>query len=453
MAMALNQPKPDRIAKIRAAVKKARKELPADLKKRVAAETGVKPEKLDQQYLHELPAEIAFERAMIRKAVSEALFEQDILELSEEERADIENMQINRYYRYQIQQPGIRGHIEAVHGTAPGKKIIDYCIEHKLSSHEEGTNGITERTQNHLIATKPRVFTDINHLPNNVPTSLRSEGVLFSREYNINAVKAQRDLTKRVLKQHHNLDEKGKAINPYLAIYIHGKSDARGSDFEIGAKQRDGKGPIDPLLAFWIADKLREKTAQKNIKNKNGDRPSVNVVAYGGSYSGSPALTRMRYGDNVLGFKGLGENFHALQLECGRFIRDHHASALSEVLDEVLEDFNNEFKQPADLSKLQPYEETFKQKKEKEKTELFGMKKILFTESQPKDRIGLASTQRDELDVNVDDYVMVEGKLMSVGQLAVAEIRSGKEIKLHSEHKNLSDPLKIRKATAQEIAK
>ncbi|HLG25198.1 MAG TPA: hypothetical protein VI588_00170 [Candidatus Gracilibacteria bacterium] len=423
-------PSSSRIKKIKDARKKAQTELPADVVSHVAGEHEVKREKAAEQYPFGRNLEVDANRALVRKRVSELMFSEDVL-LASEDRDEITNRQINRYYDGEIGNPVLRGHIEAVHGTEPSQAIVDLCKELKLSSHEEGTLDITKACKNWLAVKQPRVVTDVNQLPKNLPASLRSEGSIFTREYNLNAVKAQRDLTARVLEREDNLDSNGKAKNPYLAVYVHGKVDTRGHDFEIAAAAKIGdKGPIDPRVAFWIAERLREKIGARGMKNINGETPAVNVVASNGSYSGSPALTRLRSGDAVLGFKGFGDNFQALQLECGRYVRDNHANDISTMLDEVLAEFSDEFKTAEDFTKHDQYRSAYQEKIVREKAELFARGKILFA-GKSEDRILLGKSLREELEVEVDEKVRVAGREMTVGQMSLADLKTGKTMGLH----------------------
>lgn len=440
------EPSAARIGKIRKLVKKARAETPADLRKIVAADADIDPEMIDDQYIHQIDHDIGLQRAWVRKAISETLHQEDILSLSAEEQEKIVQRQINRYYSCHLGDPGLRGHVEAVHGTRPSTAMVDYCNANKIASHDEMTNEITEKTVNHLIVKKPRLFTDINQLPTPRQFSLRSEGALFTREYNLNAIKAQRDLIMKIQKAQNNLSQDGKVINPYLAIYIHGKVDTRGHDIEIAAKEKDGITPLNPLLAFWLAEKIEEKISQKNITNTNGQPATVNVVTYNAAYSGSPALRRLRRGDKLLNFQGLGENFQALQLECSKFLRYNHTDAMASLMDDLIRDFNNEFRRPEDYRKLEKYEDRLRQKIEQEKSELFLKKNILFTDQQPEQRLGLTKSLREELGVKPEDKVEIKGKIFKVGLLKMDEIKIGKTIKLHPKHEaDIGESIEIRK--------
>lgn len=386
-------------------------------------------------------------RAEIRKRVSKAMYEEDT-KLPAVEQREIAERQVNRFYDFKVNQPTLRAHVEAPHGTKASKKVEKWCEDHKISDYETNTNEITAETTNWMIFNKPRLIADVNSLPADVESSLRSEGAVYTKEDNLNAVKAQRDLTSHLLKEQNNLDENGKAKNPYLAVYLHGKVDTRGHDFEIAARQENGKGPLNPLLAFWIAEKLKEKVAAKGLKNLKGETPTVNVVTYKGAYSGSPALTRLRHGDGVFDFKGFGENFHALQLEIGAHLRKTQQPALSSILNELMIDFSEEFKTPQDMGKLEKYAEAYGQKLQKEKDELFSTKNLGFSDEVPEGRIALGKALREALEVDKGDTITVNGKELKVMMMKAADMKSGKTMMVNGKHKELGEAEKLTIETA-----
>lgn len=381
-------------------------------------------------------------RAEIRKRVSKAMYEED-KNLAPAEQYEIAERQVNRFYDFKINQPKLRAHVEAPHGTKASDKVEKWSEDNKISDYETNTNEITAETTNWMIFNKPRLIADVNSLPADVESSLRSEGAVYTKEDNLNAVKAQRDLTAHLLKEQNNLDGNGKAKNPYLAVYIHGKVDTRGHDFEIAAKQENGKGPLNPLLAFWVAEKLKEKVAGKGLKNLKGETPTVNVVTYKGAYSGSPALTRLRHGDDVFDFKGFGENFHALQLEVGAHLRKTQQPALSSILNELMIDFSEEFKTPQDMEKLKKYAEAYGQKLQKEKDELFSTKNLGFSDEIPEGRIALSKALREALEVDKGDTITVNGKELKVMMMKAADMKSGKTMMINTRLNELAQTEKL----------
>src|SRR3972149_9649075 len=162
-------------------------------------------------------------RAEIRKRVSKRMFEADA-DLSPKEKADVIERQINRYFNFAVHNKTLRGHVEAPHGIAPSDETVAWCKENNVVSFEEGTRAITEQISNYAILNRPRIFVDINNLPKGVESSLRSDGAVFTEEDNLNAVKAQRDVIRKILEASDNIDSEGKAINPHLAIFLHGKT-------------------------------------------------------------------------------------------------------------------------------------------------------------------------------------------------------------------------------------
>lgn len=421
-------------------IRRVRAEATGDLPDNVLQtrlEKGHTKEQAYAQYPHGAALEAHAHRAEIRKRVSEAMFKEDRKNLPADEREAVEERQINRYYRYQVGDPSLRAHVEAPHGIEPSAEVKQWCVEHSVVDHEPGTAFIATQGVNHMVFKRSRLDVDVNSLPTGVKTSLRSEGAAYTKEDNMNAVKAQRDLTARVLTQMGNLNESGKVINPHLAVYFHGKTDKRGHDFEIAARQREGKGPLDPRVAFWFADKLEGKLQEKKeIKNLKGEPLSVNVVTYAGAYCGSPALTRLRYGDGVLDFNGFGEMLQCLQLECSRHLRDNNAEEIAIILNEIMAEFSDEFKTPEDLEKLDSYAGKFEEKMALEKANLFNTEKLEFDNSISEAVIGLNLGLREELGVENGDEVTVNGKTLKVIGMKKEHLKIGKTMMLHPSHKD-----------------
>ncbi len=390
-----------------------------------------KHEKAYEQYPHGERLKEDVIRAEIRKRVSELMYASDHQNLPLQEQEAVIERQINRYFKFIIGDPTLHGHVEAPHGIAPALEVRNWCKKKGIVSSESKTASIASGAINNFIFSRPRLFADINCLPQNVKSSLRSEGAVYTREDNLNAVKSQRDLTKKLLSCSNNLNKSSQVINPHLAIYFHGKSDSRGHNFEIATKQREGKGPLDPKIAFWFADQLTLRLKEKDLKDSNGETPNVNVVAKYGAYSGSYALIKLRYGDDVLGFKGFGEMLQCLQLECGAYLRKQFPNQISEILNEILIEFSAQFKVPADLEKLSSYNEKFNEKIATEKAELLSLKNIGFDMEAALDSIALSLSQRENLEINSGEYISVNGKILKVVKMTRTHLNSGKLIILN----------------------
>lgn len=389
-------------------------------------------------------------RAEVRKKVSETLYVTDKA-AAPAQQAEIVERQINRFYDFKIGNKGLMGHVESPHGTAPSQKIRDWCKEenHKMASHEVHTNEISQQTPNWMVFNKTRLLTDVNSLKVGVKSSLRSEDAVYTKEDNLNALKAQRDLTAKMLMEQGNLGGDGKAKNPYLAIYLHGKVDTRGHDFELAAKEDGGKGQINPLLAFWIAEKLREKIGQKGLKNVKGEAPTVNVVTYKGAYSGTNALTQLRHGNGTFDFGGFGENFQALQLECGAHMRKTYQPEIAAILQDLCKDFSAEFKAAKDLEKLQKFKNAHAEKLAKEQVELFSTKNLDFNDKIPADEIAFNKALREVFEVDTDDIVKMGNNLLKVRRMVPADMKGGKSMMLNTKFKGtVGEKLVIEKVVA-----
>jgi|GEM_PF-1831351 len=386
-------------------------------------------------------------RAEVRKKVSKTMFEHD-KSLKEPEQQEIKERQSNAYYEYEIKDKSVRGFVEAPHGIAPSEKVKAWCKEKGVTSHETHTAEITKMVPNWLVFKRSRMIADVNSYPKDkeLESSLRSENSVYTKQDNLNALIAQRDTTKKILKEQNNLDENGQAKNPHLAIYLHGKADTRGHDFEIAAKEVDGKNLINPLVAFWIQEKLKEKIEQKGMRNSKGETPSVNVVTFPGAYSGSEALRSLRNGDGSFDFKGLGENFQALQLEVGAHIRKGYQKELADTMQELLKDFTHEFKTAEDVQKLEKdYQSVYEQKHAEEKEDFFSKVYVEFDDEKiDKESIGLSKGVLEVLKINIGDKVKIAGHELNVVELPPAIAKQGKRFLLSKEHENdLGDKLEF----------
>lgn len=427
-------PSAARVRQIREAIKKAKAEMPENVLS-TRLEKGHDEEAAFKQYPKGEKLKTDVQRAEIRRRVSKILFEQDKT-LAPKEQQEIKERQTNRYYEFKIGNNTLRGHVEAPHGTAPSEEIKKWCKKMGVSSHETNTAEITKETPNWMVFKRPRLHTDVNSLPKDVESSLRSEGNVYTKEDNLNALAAQRDLTKEVLKQQGNLTEDGQAKNPYLGIYLHDKVDTRGHDFEIAAKEVDGKNLLNPLLAFWIAKKIEGKIAAKNLKNVKGETPTVNVVTYPGAYSGSNALRALRNGDGTFDFKGLGENFHALQLEVSAHIRKTNQKELAEMLQELLQEFSKEFKTPEDMNHLEKdYRSAYESKLAQEKEDFFSKKYVKFGEVEiAEDQIGLDKSVLEVLNVGIGDKVKMGGHEFEVVEMRPEVKKLGKRVLINKQY-------------------
>lgn len=199
-------------------------------------------------------------RAEVRKAVAEAMYQDDRMVSLAEQRA-IEDRQINKYYTWKVHDETVHGHVDAVHGTMPKEAVREWHSQRTLSAVEPGTAQIARGTCNYAVAKKPRTYTDINRLSHDGDTEILAEGgEVLSREYNLNAVKAQRDATRRILEKNNGMNEHGELTVPHLAIYVHGKTDKRGHDFEIAAARQK----MDDILWIRVWHFGLEKNYKKN---------------------------------------------------------------------------------------------------------------------------------------------------------------------------------------------
>lgn len=447
----------ERIRRVRQARENVERSLPNNrrtLEKRL--KKGDTVEEANSKYPKGKELAVDIKKAEIRKRVSEVLYEEDTRGYSEDSSGVIER-QIHRYYDYEIQDPTLRGHIDAPHAAKPPADLEKLCKAKSIITDEPHTDAIARIASNWMVCKKSRVQANADALPG----SVLSEGTVYTKEDSLNVVKAKRDLTQKMLEEQNNITEDGKAKNPYLAIYCHGKTDKRGHDIEIAAKlKKDGRGPLDPRLAFWVQEKLRTKIGEAGIKIKNQSEerePTINVVTFAAAYSGSGSLIPLRYGDDVFDFKGFGEMLQALQLELGSAFRQQHHEEIGKILASLLQDFSDEFKTPEDLQKLEIYRSAYEDKLAKEKSEFLSKEKVFFNPEMPEESIAMIVSVRNELEVRIGDKVKIIGSdgrkhNVSVVNLSPAQARSsGKTMMLHSKFEPLIDKdINIEKNTASD---
>lgn len=160
-------------------------------------------------------------------------------------------------------------------------------------------------------------------------------------------------------------------------------------------------------------------------------------MAYGGAYSGSPALTKMRYGDNVLDFKGFGEMLQCVQLECSKHLRKKHTQELSEILNELMFEFSKEFTSEAAFGKLDAYDGKFEEKIEQEKANMFSINNLGFDDEIASESILLSASLRRELEVQNGDQLKLNGHLFQVAGMKKKYLKEGKTMMLNSKNREI----------------
>jgi len=168
----------DRLGKIRNVLSLVESELPDDILSD-KLEPGQTTEDAFRQFPggEKLPETIR--QAEIRRIVSKRMFDIDA-DLSKAEQDAIIERQINRYFEFAIGNPSVRGHVEAPHGIKPSDEVSRWCLANNITSFEIKTAVIARKTANHIIFKKSRLVADINSLPSDVESSLRSEGAVYT---------------------------------------------------------------------------------------------------------------------------------------------------------------------------------------------------------------------------------------------------------------------------------
>ena len=397
------------------------------------------PDKISKKYPSSENFKSDMESAEIRRRVSEVMFIRD-QELSQEDKKGIIERQINKHFSMEFSSKEVMGHVQMPHGVKPNLTIQEWCKQNNVTDYDEQTSEIGKATGNYIAYKFSRSRADLNNLSEDVSRpSHVTESSVFTKEYNLNALKAQRDLMLRVFEDKQIMDEDGKLTKPYMDVHIHGKVDTRGSDFEIAAAMKaSGQAPIDERLVFWISDRLKVKIQEKGIRNSKGEVASVNVVTVNGSpYCGTYALTRLRYGDELFDFHGFGEMLQCLQLECGKFVRYNHTNDIAQAINEIIAEFTKEFQNKEDLQKIDSNKKRFEQKYGEEYNNFINPGVIGFSDAVDTGSVLLSNGVRDIAEVNVGETVLVNGLELKVGHMKQEYLKLGKKIMLHNSNEVL----------------
>ncbi len=205
-----------------------------------------------------------------------------------------------RYLKYNIGDPKITAHIDAVHAQAPNAdqftgEIVEGVIE------DINCSGI--------ISTISRNIMDLNR-----PRSSENSA----------AIDEFRETIYEFLNHKKILDERNTLTKNYLHLAIHGMRD-RKNDFELGT--RNGNS-CSPQIYSWFRTRIEELS--KNI--------GIDHV-----FPGDVSKSYHRHGDQGSNYVGYGEKFHTIQIEINRTWRLHRRSEVILFLSKIIYDFDKQF--------------------------------------------------------------------------------------------------------------
>lgn len=386
-------------------------------------------------------------RAEMRRRVIEAAFAIDH-EKPREEQDKIIDRQIRANFEYKQDREDVRGHVDVIHALPPdydsenrrrSKKgpLNNWALANKTSSFETGIGEIAAKAFNNVLFKRHRLHTDPNSLGVGEDTSILIERKSIAKRSNVNALKAQRDVTKRMMEGAGAMED-GVLKKPYFAIFLHGKVDTRGADFEIAACEKEWIEAIDPAVAFWFADELGKTLKEKDIKNKEDKFPTINVVTSPGAYSGSRALHRMRNGDNLFEFNGFGKMFQALQLEVGKHLRDNYPTQLTEILNELMEKFSATFQTGEAIEAIDVNKRLVENKLREKERLAEKMKEIYYDNSVGEGQVALSAAMRGFLEVEVGEMVKIGGLNLEVRLMKQNWLKKEFEVAMNPKHKPAS---------------
>lgn len=360
---------------------------------------------------------------------------------------------MRRYFESQLNAPEVFGFVEADHGVAPHPTVAANLPPSagRAPAYAPNTKGIAQQVPNHILAQRSRLEEDLHAgRRNDRGPSQSLEGQSFAPRSNANAVRAQRAQMAEMMQSQNALGKDGKVTRPYMGIYLFGKTDDFGHDIEIGLGQHDGgKMPMDPRVAFWLANRLEEKLGEKGVTSPTGKTPLVHVVTFAPKFRGRPSVTRMRYGDEIDGFQGFGEDFQGVSLELGEALRKQYGDQVVLVWEEVLKEFSTQFPNMEAFESFNENQDRYDQALAAERADFLNIEKhVQFRPDVRADEIQMTEGARDQLGFKRGDEVSVDGLSgkFKVVRMAAEHVKGERWIALSLTHQsNLSESLSIQK--------
>ena len=206
-----------------------------------------------------------------------------------------------KYLKYSIGNKKINGHIDAVHAQSP--KSDEFTGKIVSATIKQGTfSGI--------ISTISRTEMDINRprIKKNAP-----------------AIDEYRETIKNILISKDILDANGYLVKNYLHLAIHGMSNDKETDFEIGTRYGSS---CSAEVKTWFIKELQKLSDNIGVDN---------------IFPGDSSKSYHRNGDRNNNYKGYGNKFHTIQIEINRTWRKKRQLMLIDFFSEILQSFDNKF--------------------------------------------------------------------------------------------------------------
>lgn len=211
-------------------------------------------------------------------------------------------------------------HVDAVHASGKGQDLYTGKI----------TEAIMERCKcSGIIATKSRRIADLNRPATFAGTADR----IINQAHQQKAIDEYRAMIGLILTNIGSLDKDGHLIRPHLHLALHGMTDTRygANSIEIGTRHGSS---CAPEVRDFVMRSMDEKAKELSL-------PLQIFVDH--ELIGDESKTFHRWGDTASNYSGYGPNYHAVQVEISRTLRQHHQEELTEILSTVLEAFAVKF--------------------------------------------------------------------------------------------------------------
>lgn len=207
----------------------------------------------------------------------------------------------------------LRAHVDAVHAKSPGADTHTGEIARQVAA-RTGCACVVARVSRREV--------DLNRVPSPAdPLSVEA-----MREY--------RDTVRDILRSCGNLEAgTGRAAAPHLHLAVHGMDDRYYGPHAVEVGTRYGLA-CSAAVSSWLLRKFRYLAA--------GWLPPGTEVVLDRRFPGDRAALLHREDDTLLG-RGFGPNYHFVQLEISRTLREEYRDGLVEVLSAVVKDFGKAF--------------------------------------------------------------------------------------------------------------
>ncbi len=154
----------------------------------------------------------------------------------------------------------------------------------------------------------------------------------------------------------------------------------------------------------------------------------------------------MRHGDGIFDFTGFGEMLQCLQLECSLHLRKFYTEKMSEILEELLQQFSITFQTKEDLEKMNNKIPIYLEKSKQEEKEMMSLKNITYDDKISLNNVQLNIALRDEFRLKLGDEILLNNKKFFVTKMNKNFSRADKNIALNSKYQDfIKDKIDIKK--------